>query len=253
VARLALGWREPSTLIVASLPSVVYGVLGAEHMYFARLVLPVVPALVVLAAVLLDDLGRGWLARWPVAVPVVAALVAAPLLADAVRLDSVLNQTDTRTEAMLWADASLPPGARVAVDAPPLGPPLSSERLDLLVANGWVLDDLALDEYRARGVAFIVTSSYTAEAPQLEPERDAQRRAFYAALAASAPVVADFEPASTQLPFVYDQIYGPFNGLGALERPGPTIRVYALTAGPSELASGDPTAPGENPSRAARS
>src|SRR5207253_3238687 len=30
-------------------------------------------------------------------------------------------------------------------------------------------------------------------------------------------------------PFVYDQIYAPFNALDRLERPGPTVTVYRLT------------------------
>jgi hypothetical protein len=117
----------------------------------------------------------------------------------------------------------------VAVDAPPLGPPLNPERFDLLVANGWWLYDLALDDYRARGVEYVVTSSFTAKAPQLEPEREAQRRAFYADLDTSAQLMAQFRPASTDLAFVYDQIYGPFDALAVLERPGPTISVYRLS------------------------
>jgi hypothetical protein len=210
---------------------VVYGVLGGERMYFARLLLPALPAVIVLAAVLLDDLGSVVRRRWAaaaVAVPLAAALVSAPGLLDAVRLDRLLSQTDTRTQAVAWAERSLEPGARLAVDAPPLGPPLPAERFDLLVANGWSLYDLPLDDYRARGVQYIVTSSFTAEARQLEPARDAQRQAFYAALSSSAQLLAQFRPARTELPFQYDEIYGPLDSLSVIERPGPSIRVYRL-------------------------
>jgi hypothetical protein len=171
----------------------------------------------------------------------------------------VLSQTDARSQAVTWTEASLEPGARVAVDAPPLGPPLDADRFDLLVANGWSLFDLPLQEYRARGVQYIVTSSFTAEAPQREPARDAQREAFYRALASSGQLLADFRPASNQRPFEYDEIYGPFDGLSQLQRPGPEVRVYrlapgaaALRAGPSARGSGVPTMPAGSRSPAAR-
>jgi hypothetical protein len=231
VAGAAVRWRDRACVVVGSLPMVVYGVLGGERMYFARLLLPALPAVIVLAAVLLDDLGSVVRRRWAaaaMAVPLAAALVSAPGLLDAVRLDRLLSQTDTRTQAVAWAERSLEPGARLAVDAPPLGPPLPAERFDLLVANGWSLYDLPLEDYRARGVQYIVTSSFTAEARQLEPARDAQRQAFYAALSSSAQLLAQFRPARTELPFQYDEIYGPLDSLSVIERPGPSIRVYRL-------------------------
>jgi hypothetical protein len=224
--------RDRACVIVACLPIAVYGVLGSERMYFARLLLPVLPAMIVLAAVLLDDLGHAWQtgpAVVGVAVPVVSALVAAPLLLDTVRLDRLLTQADTRSQTVAWTEGSFEPGVRIAVDAPPLGPPLPPERFELLVANGWSLYDLAVDDYRARGVQYIVTSSFTAEAPQLEPARDAQRQAFYRSLAATAELMAEFRPASADLPFRYDGIYGPFDSLSMQERPGPTIRVWSVS------------------------
>jgi hypothetical protein len=235
-AGVAVRWRDRACVVVASLPIVVYGVLGAERMYFARLVLPILPAVIVLAAVLLDDLGRAWPTRWAaggVALALVATVVAAPLLLDAVRLDRLLGQTDTRTQTVAWAEGSVEPGARVAVDAPPLGPPLPADRFDLLVADGWSLYDLPLDDYRARGVEYIVTSSFTADARQLDPARDAQRKAFAAELTTAAELVAEFRPASSDLPFMYDEIYAPFDSLGSLDRPGPDVSVYRLAERPT--------------------
>jgi hypothetical protein len=168
-----------------------------------------------------------------VVLALVATVVAAPLLLDAVRLDRVLDQTDTRTQTVAWAEDSVEPGARVAVDAPPLGPPLPADHFDLLVADGWSLYDLPLDDYRARGVEYIVTSSFTADARQLDPARDAQRKAFAAELTAAAELVAEFRPASSDLPFMYDEIYAPFDSLGSLDRPGPDVSVYRLAVRPT--------------------
>ena len=115
---------------------------------------------------------------------------------------------------------------------PPWGPPLSRDRHEVVLAQP--LFGETLDEYRRRGVTHIVASSYVADRWLLDPESDAQRRAFFARLAKEAELVAEFRPfAGDERPgFVHDQIYGPFNDLGRVLRPGPTLRIYAL--GPHE-------------------
>jgi hypothetical protein len=159
-----------------------------------------------------------------------ALLVGLPALVDSLRFDAILTREDTRTQASAWVEPHLPAGTSIAVDWFPFGPPLSPERHDLLVANGWSLFDLTVDDYRRRGIRYVVASSYTYDQWILDPARDAKRRAFYAALQDSAELVAEFRPyrESDSLPFVYDQIYGPYNELERVERPGPTVRVYRL-------------------------
>jgi dolichyl-phosphate-mannose-protein mannosyltransferase len=240
--------RTRATLLVASVPGVLYGVLGAERMYFARLLLPGLPALIVLAAGLLDDLAQRLESRWrqPAAIafaPVLAVAVSLPLALDSLQLDRVLSRPDTRTQAQAWIDASLPPASRLAVDATPLGAPLPAGRYDLLVADGWSLDDLGLADYQARGVEYLITSSFTAEAPASDAAQAARRTAFYASLRSSAQLVTQFRPTQTPPPFVYDQIYGPF----ALERPGPTVSVFRLSQAPAATSPPAPAASSRAP------
>src|SRR5262249_34886011 len=129
---LALARRDRPLLVVASFPVALYAVKGYERMYFARFILPALPALLVLAAVAVVSLVE-WLARrlgpargrapacaaGRVAGPalLLAALVlgAPPLLASA-RFDAILTREDTRTQAAHWIGANLPAGARVVVD-----------------------------------------------------------------------------------------------------------------------------------------
>jgi hypothetical protein len=180
--------------------------------------------LLVMAALALDAL-----LSWRTAVGVAAvAIVALPTLADSVRSDNLLTQTDTRALAHAWIASNLPPDAAIAVDAPPLGP--SVDQSNVLVANDFSLFDLSPSDYAARGVEYVVQSSFTAEARAVDPEREARRIAFNTALPQQSTLIADFKPSNgaSEPPFAYDQIYGPWTSLDELSRPGPTIRIYRL-------------------------
>ena len=101
----------------------------------------------------------------------------------------------------------------------------------VVVANEWSLFDLTPTDYRARGIEYVVVSSFTSEPRAIDPAREARRVAFTSELAREAMVEAQFRPYAGDAPppFVYDQIYAPFNALDRLERPGPTVTVYRLT------------------------
>ncbi|TMF01912.1 MAG: glycosyltransferase family 39 protein [Chloroflexi bacterium] len=228
---LSIRRRDWSSIVVVSLPAVLLAVLGAQQLYFARFLLPALPALLVEAALALETLAG----VRPAAGLAAALLVGAPSLVDTLRFDVLLSREDTRTLARSWIESNLPPLAIVAVDSAPLGPSLSSQSSrQVLVANEWSLFDLTADDYRARGVEYVVASSFTSEVRAVDPTREARRQAFYAALPREASVTAQFRPypGDQPPPFVYDQIYAPFNALDQLERPGPTITVYRLNARP---------------------
>jgi hypothetical protein len=227
---LAVIRRDGAMLLVAALPFSMIAVLGAQQMYFARFLLPTLPALVVVAAVVLDRLAG----LRPLAALIAGLLVAGPTLVDAVRFDVLLTREDTRRQAADWIDRQLPPGSAVASDAPPLGPPLTGQGERAIVADASALFDTSVAAYRALGVEYVIASSFTSEARPIDPVRDTRRLAFYAQLARDAELVAQFRPysGSRAPPFVYDQIYAPFDALDQLERPGPTITVYRLSGGP---------------------
>jgi hypothetical protein len=224
---LSIVRRCSSSLVVATLPVAMLLVLGSQKLYFARFALPALPALIVEASLALDAL-----IAWRTLVGALAVVVVGlPTLVDAVRFDALMTQPDTRTLAREWIDRTLPAGATLAVDAPPLGPTLGDAQHPIVVANDWSLFDLTPADYRAQGIDFVVVSSFTAEARAIDPVREARRRAFLASLPAQASVVAQFQPyaGDREPPFDYDDIYAPFSSLDQLERPGPTITVYRLT------------------------
>jgi 4-amino-4-deoxy-L-arabinose transferase-like glycosyltransferase len=216
--------REGPLLVIASLPVLLFAVMGASHMYFARFLLPAIPPTVVLAAVVVDELARS--AR--VAAALVVVITVAWTVSDSVRFDDLLTRPDTRTQARAWIAAQLPHGARVAVDAPPLSVPMSLLPQDA-VTSVRLYDAMTVDAYRQEGVEYVVTSSFTSEARPIDPERDARRRDFYAVLEREAQPVAQFRPFTGSPPgFVYDRIYGPFDSLAEFEQPGPTITIFRL-------------------------
>jgi hypothetical protein len=245
---LGLARRDRSWLVVGSLPLGMYVVLGASRMYFARFLLPALPALLVAAAVALDAAARLAIARLPaplarggretaigsIIVLAVASVAVGPTMADAVRFDFLMGLDDTRTLARAWVDASLPHGATIAVDAAPLGPTISAQRHTVLVANEWSLYDLTLADYQARGVEYLVTSTFTSKVRPIEPARDARRLEFYKHLTSTLVPIAEFRPyARDPEPwFTYDQLYAPFTNLDRLQRPGPTVRIYRLSDAP---------------------
>ena len=117
----------------------------------------------------------------------------------------------------------------LVVELPPFGPPLDNLPLDVVVPQGQALYDLPLDDYRKQGIEYVVTSSYSAEAPNLDATRDARRREFYAALSRETVEVAEFLPYHGAAPeFVYDRVQGPFDSLAEFDQPGPTIRIFRL-------------------------
>jgi hypothetical protein len=201
--------RDRPLLVVAALPIAMILVLGAQQMYFARFLLPALPALLVIAAAALGEL---WAIR-PALGFTAAMVVALPTLVDAVRFDVLLTRADTRHQAADWVAVHIPNDAVVAEDA--------------------ALVDLTTAEYPARGVDYVISSSFVSDVRPIDLAVGARRQAFYAQLARDAEVVAQFRPYAGREapPFVYDQLYGPFSALDQLERPGPTITVYRLSAG----------------------
>ncbi|GAC1322768.1 MAG: hypothetical protein NVSMB2_20200 [Chloroflexota bacterium] len=212
--------RDVRVLVLASFPVALFVVMGASHMYFARFLLPATPVLIVLAAVVLDDV-------WRRARVVAGGLFAAAvvwMLVTTIRFDALIAQPDTRLEATAWVASHLATDARIAADAPPLGPPVARG-----VSGAATLYDATVEDYRHLGVEYIITSSFVAEAQPIDPERDRRRRAFYAVLRREADEIAIFSPyAGAEQPFVYDQIYAPFSALFETTRPGPAIRVFRL-------------------------
>jgi hypothetical protein len=138
-----------------------------------------------------------------------------------------------------WIENHIPAKAKVALDWPTFGPPLStperispySDKVYLVnVVGGAGLSDHAVDWYREQGFDYLVSSSFIYDLPLTFTEENAARQEFYVSLDQELSVVQEFRPSeeALELPFIFDEIYGPIVGLWQRERPGPTIKIYAL-------------------------
>jgi hypothetical protein len=219
--------------------------MGSTQHYFARYALPLVP-FVALYGAEATIATHDWLAvrhrslAWAAATILTLAAVTVPLL-QTVQHDVLLTQIDTRTLAKGWIEANIPEGAKIAADWPFHVPPLSTvdhampgDLVDYNVQyiGGSGLSDHDLDWYRRQGYNYLIASSFIYNIPLVIPKQDAARKAFYASLPQQVTLIKEFsaDPDGSEPPFLFDEIYGPVVSLWQRVRPGPTIKIYQLTA-----------------------
>lgn len=244
IMRLADGIRtqQCASWLLILFPIVYYLLMGSTRHYFARYVLPLTPFLALFAAEAITVtaewlmVNKGIGVRWAVFSVLTLSAIAQPLTSS-IRHDGLLTGMDTRTIAKTWVERNIPAGAKIAVDWPTHGPPLSTfERpapnsthaYDVTLVGGTGLSDHPLEWYRSQGYEYLVASSFIYQIPLVSPERDQERKAFYASLGREFTEIQVFHPTSngSEPNFIFDEIYGPAINLWQRMQPGPTIRVY---------------------------
>ncbi len=242
---LAIKMQDKLSLVVLSFPLFYYLLMGSTRHYFARYALPLIPFMTVFAAeAVIDTVAKIRQPRWRQSIMVVLILAAvAQPLAYSVRHNMLLTRKDTRTLAKEWIEANIPSGAKIAVDWPVHGPPLSTpERklpgtkriYDVVIIGGTGrsgLPERPIQWYREHGFDYLITSSFISNIPLVYEEKNIERREFYASLAQEFELVKEFRPytGDTELPFIFDEIYGPAISLWKRDRPGPTLTIYRVT------------------------
>jgi hypothetical protein len=241
---LWIGPRRSASRALLLLFAVGYGAaICVVQTTFARYALPLVPLMALWAAELLlwtsGLIGQrvGHKAVIPAALLLTAA-IASISATNLARHNWLLTQTDTRTLALRWIEAHVPASTRIAVQW--YGPPLSTaddpepgatrvydvKQVDPFDTRPETYD---LNTYRDAGFAYLVINSWSTSFRHRDPEQNRLRRQFFDALG-SLPVAAQFSSGvdGQKPPFVFEQIYGPYNALFMIERPGPTITIYEL-------------------------
>ncbi len=236
----ALIRHKPVDLIIATLPIVIYIYMGSQQMYFARFILPVIPFLLILAAMLLYKIVSGFTnSRLGISLGLIlgAFLFAFQPSISSVRSDYLLTQIDTRTIAKQWIEAAIPEGAKIALDWPFYGPPLSSidkqmpdsiREYDVTIVGGAGLSDRSIEWYKQNEFDYLITSSFISDIPLASNEQDMVRKEFYASLSDYLRLVIEFSPMKEnhEAPFLFDELYGPVINLWNRDNPGPILRIY---------------------------
>jgi hypothetical protein len=241
-----------AALLLVAFPLAFLAYMAPQPLFFARLAMPLLPFLALLAAAglcaLVARLGaRG--ARRGAALTLLAALTLVQPGMAVVQHNLILGRESTQVIATRWVVEHLP-DSRIATDKLAIGP----QRWEW-PADGPDVKDLnqvhryTAEYFHQNGYDYLVTSSRVQdiydsptnglwlELPEaerrerrLEYEEERERAAKFAAT--HTPIVV-FAPGvgNTSIPHRLDDNTTPFWSLGAWERPGPTIKIYALTDG----------------------
>jgi hypothetical protein len=222
--------RRPLVRLAAVFGVFYYGVVGTSPVRLARYMTPVMPVLALLLAALVVRAGDWIGGRWRVLLLVVAtaAIVAEPLHAT-IAHDRIAARADTRNLATDWLEAHAPPGAVIAMAGTRFwgwGQPRIPSGMHVVQVTP------TIEELAKSGAAFLVTHDH----PLFSSTVDA------AAVARAAPalrLVADFDPfrgpPSAAVFEAEDAYYIPIGGFAAVRRPGPHVRIYAVTIPPGAV------------------
>ena len=247
-------WRHDRSraVLLLSFPVVYLAFMLPKELFFVRFALPLLPFCCLFAAYGTWAIVRPIRPAWqPFSFAAVLLLALAQSLGNDLRHNQLLLQADTRILAVHWVQLNLPARARLAMSPYALQDTswqhnsyLSPDIEDRIGPIEFGPDGETIRGFRERNVQYIALSSFIYERTDPESEADKRSRArsyleLYRQLERNARLVARFSPGtgSTEVPFSLDSLYTPFWDLGHYERPGPTIRIYALT--PAALATRD--------------
>jgi len=247
-----LGLRDRTRLaLLLIFPLALFVYLSFQSRFFGRWLLPVYPALALLAGYActrafarVRELAPRW--RWPVLGVGAAVLLWQPLAADA-RSMAVLGNTDTRAIARHWLTAHSRRGLRVVIEpAVPDrylfrvidGRPRNTRRAQFVnefirdtreehIEYGRTLSPRLLDRYRRRGYCTVMTFGLIRG--RAEESGDPPALAYYRRLEQESDLVfavSPFRADASPQPFSFDLSYSYYSP--AYERPGPETRIYRL-------------------------
>jgi Dolichyl-phosphate-mannose-protein mannosyltransferase len=227
VLALRRDWRL--ALLLVAFPVCFYLYMGAQGRFFGRWLLPIYPALCVLAGYAVVTIG----ARRAALITGLTALVCAQGALASVHVNTVLGREDTRAQALAWIRANVPDGApvvvepfvpdswRAALDRPvwPVERPYQAYEKRLRVSR--------IDRYREGGYCWVIVGSTQKERGLKAGLRSS--RNYYRALDAASERTVTFSPfarGADPVEFSYDSSfnYRP----RAFERPGPVVEIHQL-------------------------
>ncbi len=231
VLALRRDWRI--ALLLVAFPVFFYLYMGAQGRFFGRWMLPMYPALCVLAGYAVVSIS----ARRTALLAGLTALVCAQGVLASVHIDTVLGREDTRAQALDWVRANVPAGAPVVVE--PFVPDSWRAALDRPVwpverpyqAYEKRLRARRIERYREQGYCWVIVGSTQKDRGLKAGLRSS--RSYYSALDAASARTVTFSPfarGADPVEFSYDSSfnYRP----RAFERPGPVVEIHQLRACP---------------------
>lgn len=225
----ALWRRQPGGwALLAFIVTAFVGITGSKYVFYRYVMIPL-PAMVVLAGMVIEGWFRLAANRWPVRRVAVGFVVGvtAILLPGAIRdqqLNDLLRQTDSRTLAREWVSVHVP--ARSAIAATAVSTPYGKPQLNWGMYRLVPLTDLA--SLRAQHVRWIMSDSF----PPLAYFSPGPTPAELAELNTQGILKVDINPlkpgAPTPVFDANDAFYAPLGRITSMNQPGPEIRIWQL-------------------------
>jgi Dolichyl-phosphate-mannose-protein mannosyltransferase len=219
--------RRAALSLLAFVAVAALAVTRSASVYY-RYILPLLPALAMLAAGLAADVAAG--VRWPksrLGRGMLAAIALGILLVPSIVLDlqmnALLGRDDTRTLARRWIVESLPAGSLIAATdlSNPTGKPQLPESHRYVAFEG-------VAKARSDGIEYVLADSL----PQLAYFSRGPRESDLDQLEREATLVFDADPVDPgSPPAIFDRadgFYAPLRRIPGATRPGPRIRIWRL-------------------------
>jgi len=236
VLALVRDWRRGLLLVV--FPVVLWLYLGEQGRHFGRWLMPIYPALCVLAGYAVVAAAEALRRHVNAVIAVLTAALCVQGVIQAIHIDTILGREDTRTQARAWMQTHIPDGAGVVVE-----PFIPGNWLTLDATRSYRRFPVKrpfqayekkqrpklIDRYRREGYCWVVVGSHQ-KGRGLKAGLD-NARAYYRALdraSAGTTVFSPYRRGAEPVPFSYDQSfnYEP----RAYERPGPVVEIHRLSA-----------------------
>jgi 4-amino-4-deoxy-L-arabinose transferase-like glycosyltransferase len=213
IVRIVKGPGRVRWAVLLVMPLSQFYMITGQQIVFARYLLPIVPMLCLLAATAVVSgvslLRRYEIPRAPRAA-LIAALTAAALAQPAwasINFDRLIGRRDTTQIAYEWIKQNIPPGSFVVVETRKmlLPPPFKTENVPQLRYQTY-------DDYKARGVQYLVASSQSYGPYLSRPQEHPAEYADYMRIFEQSREVIRFTPSAD-----------------GLQIPGPELRIYKVT------------------------
>ena len=226
--------RASDALLLAVPPAVYLAYMATRELFFARFALPLVPFGCLLAAYGVLELARlGRTAPLRLELALLGGLLAlSPPLALSGQLLRLGQATDTRVLAERWLAEQAPPGEKVAAQSYslPNWARLSqpNEAYSVTIFTPFTAAG-QFERLACAGNRYVLISSFRADRQRTVGRPGAPTG--YELLAARGRLATTFSPldgVGQRPPFNPDDVGLPFWELARYDRPGPTIRAYAL-------------------------
>jgi 4-amino-4-deoxy-L-arabinose transferase-like glycosyltransferase len=226
LAPFAVAWgfasRRVACVLAATFAVAYYLMVGVSPAMMARYMTPLVPALFLLeAGMLFDAAGRYARSRALLALGLVMLVLVAEPLASAIAHNRIAARTDTRVLATRWLSENLPSGTRLGVHGARFwiwGTPMVPRGVRIVQADQGAA---ALAE---AGVSHVMTHDHELFWSTVDPE-------LLESLSPRLELLAEFTPFGEEARPVFetaDAFYIPFHAFSGVQRPGPTVRIYAF-------------------------